>query len=135
MDKKIFKYLSRLFDVLSPSQIKNMELYSYTIRYGITPGQIFSGLWGKIINCYTVYHKLAKHINTQEKKDLLIHTLNGNSMFSEHPTHHVFCNIYLYFSHSKSDETIIRTIPKCQVSKWSESSNVFFLLWQFPLLL
>lgn len=56
-------------------------------------------------------------------------------MFSEHPTHHVFCNIYLYFSHSKSDETIIRTIPKCQVSKWSESSNVFFLLWQFPLLL
>lgn len=71
----------------------------------------------------------------RKKKDLLIHTLNGYSMFSEHPTHHVFCNIYLYFSHSKSDETIIRTIPKCQVSKWSESSNVFFLLWQFPLLL
>lgn len=65
----------------------------------------------------------------RKKKDLLIHTLNGNSMFSEHPTHHVFCNIYLYFSHSKSDETIIRTIPKCQVSKWSESSMSFFLLW------
>lgn len=97
----------------------------------------FSLVSGVKLSIVTVCHKLAKRINTQEKKDLLIHTLNGNStgMFSEHPTHHVFCNIYLYFSHSKSDETIIRTIPKCQVSKWSESSNVFFLLWQFPLLL
>lgn len=111
-----------------------MGLYSYTIlkvslqaRFSLVSRVKLS----IVTYIHFVYHKLAKCINTLEKKDLLIHTLNG--LFSEHPTHHVFCNIYLliiiYFFPFRSDETIIRMIPKCHVSKWSESSNVFSFLY------
>lgn len=90
-----------------------MEVYFYTILYGIILGQIFFGFWGKIINCYIVCYKLVKRINIQEKKDLLIYILNGNSMFLEYFIYYVFCNIYLYFFYLKFDEIIIRTIFKC----------------------
>lgn len=127
--QKIFKYLSRISDVLSPNQIKTWKstpthfyMVSLQARFSLVSGVKLSIVTQSAISWLNA-------LTHRKKKDLLIHTLNGYSMFSEHPTHHVFCNIYLYFSHSKSDETIIRTIPKCQVSKWSESSNVFFLLW------
>lgn len=92
-----------------------MEIYFYIFLYGIILGQIFFGFWGKIINCYIVCYKLVKYINIQEKKDLLIYILNGNSigMFFEYFIYYVFCNIYLYFFYLKFDEIIIRMIFKC----------------------